>query len=225
MSEGSADHILLAMVARELGVDAFNLAYLPFSGGGPAAEAVLDGRARAGISNWSEFAPHIEAGRMRPLALSGDARLVGVDVPTLREGGLDVVLHNWNGVFAPPGIEERHRARLDALVEAMARSPAWEREAAQRRWRLLYLPRREFEPFLRTEMRSVEATLARLGLGQSKRSGRLTANRQGSLVHLSRPALSRLAASLALAEKRVLLVDVDPQGNLTSGVGMKDQAS
>ena len=169
-SEGSADHILLAMVARELGVDAFDLAYLPFSGGGPAAEAVLDGRARAGISNWSEFAPHIEAGRMRPLALSGDARHPGVDVPTLREGGLDVVLHNWSGVFAPPGIEEPERARLDALVGAMARSPAWEREAAQRRWRLLYLPRREFEPFLRTEMRSVEATLARLGLGQPRQT-------------------------------------------------------
>src|SRR5262245_25029472 len=30
-----------------------------------------------------------------------------------------------------------------------------------------------------------------------------------------------LAAALALAERRVLLVDVDPQGNLTSGVGLK----
>ena len=34
-----------------------------------------------------------------------------------------------------------------------------------------------------------------------------------------------LAASLALAERRVLLVDADPQGNLTSGVGLKGRAS
>jgi chromosome partitioning protein len=32
-----------------------------------------------------------------------------------------------------------------------------------------------------------------------------------------------LAASLALANRRVLLVDVDPQANLTSGVGLRDQ--
>ena len=31
-----------------------------------------------------------------------------------------------------------------------------------------------------------------------------------------------LAASLALADQRILLVDLDPQGNLTSGFGLKD---
>lgn len=34
-----------------------------------------------------------------------------------------------------------------------------------------------------------------------------------------------LAASLALADQRVLVIDMDPQANLTSGVGQKDQAT
>src|SRR3712207_5091163 len=76
-SEGSADHILLASIGQALGIAVFALTYMQFSGGGPAGAAVLAGRAQAGISNWGEFAPHIEAGGMRALALSGEARHVG----------------------------------------------------------------------------------------------------------------------------------------------------
>ncbi|MCK8783333.1 tripartite tricarboxylate transporter substrate binding protein [Roseomonas sp. NAR14] len=163
-SPGSTDQILLALIGRRLGLESTQLAFLPFSGGGPAAAAVLEGRAAAGISDWSEFAPHVAAGRMRALGISGEQRLDGVDVPTLREGGIDVVLYNWHGVFAPPGLESAQQARLGALVAAMARSPAWAREVAERRWRPLYLAGPEFTAFLAAERRSMATILAELGL-------------------------------------------------------------
>jgi len=34
-----------------------------------------------------------------------------------------------------------------------------------------------------------------------------------------------LATALAIAEQRILVVDMDPQGNLTSGIGLKGQAA
>src|SRR3954468_3603133 len=34
-----------------------------------------------------------------------------------------------------------------------------------------------------------------------------------------------LATALALAEQRILVVDMDPQGNLTSGIGLKGQTA
>ena len=67
-------------------------------------------------------------------------------------------------MFAPPGVPEDHVAQLEALVEAMARSPAWRREGEQRGWQQLYMPRREFGAWLQAETRSVEEVLKDLGL-------------------------------------------------------------
>jgi putative tricarboxylic transport membrane protein len=163
-SAGGTDHILLGMIAEALGIEPAAVSYVAFAGGGPAVTAIIGSQVRAGISNWSEFAQHIESGRMRAIGLSAESRLPGVDVPTLREGGIDAVLYNWRGVWAPPAIPEAHRDELAALMEAMATSSAWQREAAQRGWQRLYQPRAAFAAFLEAEARAVEAVLKRLGL-------------------------------------------------------------
>ena len=78
-----------------------------------AVGSILGGHVTAGISGYEEFAPQIAAGKLRGLAISSDERLPGIDVPTLKEQGLDVSLVNWRGVFAPPQIrDKRHEGAV-----------------------------------------------------------------------------------------------------------------
>jgi putative tricarboxylic transport membrane protein len=163
-SAGGTDHILLAMMAGKLGISPSSISYVAFNSGGPAVTAIIGNQVKAGISNWSEFAPHVTTGRMRALGLSSDQRLPGVDVPTLKEGGIDAVLYNWRAVFAPPRVSPQDIEKLEKLVEAMVRTKAWETEAAQRGWLPLYMPRQEFTAFLKTESETVEVTLKQIGL-------------------------------------------------------------
>jgi putative tricarboxylic transport membrane protein len=163
-SAGGTDHILLAMMAGKLGISPSSISYVAFNSGGPAVTAIIGNQVRAGISNWSEFAPHVATGRMRALGLSSDERLPSVELPTLKEGGVDAVLYNWRSVFAPPRVSAQEIEKLEKLVEAMVRTKTWETEAAQRGWLPLYMPREEFTTFLRTEGEAIEASLKQIGL-------------------------------------------------------------
>ncbi|MBP8272206.1 MAG: tripartite tricarboxylate transporter substrate binding protein, partial [Sphaerotilus sp.] len=64
-SRGSTEHIAAAMLAREIGVDATKINYVPFRGGGQAIAAILGGNVSVGGSGYSEFQQYIESGKMR----------------------------------------------------------------------------------------------------------------------------------------------------------------
>ena len=161
-SAGGTDHILAGLVAEAAGVDPRRVNYVAFSGGGEAVAALIGGHVAAGISGYSEFAAHIASGRLRALAISSPSRLPGIEVPTIREGGLDVEMSNWRGLLAPAGLGDADRSALAGLVRSAVRTDDWRRLLAAREWNDQYLEGEAFAAFLRSEQTRYAPIVARL---------------------------------------------------------------
>ena len=163
-SAGGTDHILAGLVAQAAGADAKALNYVPFSGGGEALAAILGGHVVAGISGYGEWAGQIASGELRALAISSGAKVEGIDIPTLKEQGIDVELANWRAVVGAPGISDDQKKALVAALDQMHGSDAWKKTLADKKWIDLYMSGDEFSNFLSAEDERVTATLKTLGL-------------------------------------------------------------
>ena len=159
-----SDHILVGLIAKALGIDARRASYVAFAGGGPATAAILGGQVTAGVSGWGEFSEQIAANRMRALAISADARVAGIDVPTLKESGIDVALTNWRGVFAPPGIADAHKQLLIQLVTRLDAAPQWQDLCRQRDWVRAFVPGDAYTRYIAAETERIGGILRDLGL-------------------------------------------------------------
>jgi putative tricarboxylic transport membrane protein len=161
-SAGGTDHLLAGLIVAATGVDPRRTNYIAFSGGGEAVTALIGGQVTAGISGYSEFAQHIESGRLRAIGISAPTRLAGLDVPSLIEQGLDVQLENWRAVVAPPGLNEAQRQALTTVVERMAHSASWRATLRRLGWTDSYLDGPAFDQFLDAERVRVGRIAARL---------------------------------------------------------------
>lgn len=161
-SAGGTDHILGGLIAKAVGADPARLNYVAFKGGGDAIAAIVGGHVTAGISGVGEFAEQIKGGRMRALAVSSPDRIDGI--PTLKEQGIDVVLGNWRGVFAPPGITPAQRDALIDLVRKATESPAWQDTLTKMGWTPWFLAGDAYKAFIEEDTRRISAIMESLGL-------------------------------------------------------------
>ena len=163
-SRGSTEHIAAAMIAQKVGADPSKINYVAFRGGGEATAAILGGNVTVGGSGYSEFAEYIKAGKMKAIAVTSGKRLPGVDVPTLKEQGIDVEIGNWRGVYGAPGITDAQRKALTDMVLAALKSPAWTEAVKKNDWTPAVLTGEAFAKFVDDDFAALRATMVKSGM-------------------------------------------------------------
>jgi len=163
-SKGSIDHLSVAMIAREAGVDVAKVNYVPFKGGGEATAAVLGGHVTVGTSGWGELQEFITTGKMRVIAITAPTRVKGINVPTLKEQGINVEIGNWRGLYAAPGITPEQRKALETAVVKATKTKAWNETLEKNNWTPAVLTGPEFEKFVDEDHARIRALMVKLGM-------------------------------------------------------------
>ena len=116
--EGSHAHLLgEALLVRRLRLDAV---HAPYRGLGPMAQDLIGGQVSAAFVVPPAAAPHVKAGRLRALAVTGDRRSTQLpQAPTLPElGHADPVfrLRQWAAFLAPARMPAETLAQLEVTL-------------------------------------------------------------------------------------------------------------
>jgi tripartite-type tricarboxylate transporter receptor subunit TctC len=99
--------------------------HVQYKGGGPALVALLGGEVNLSYLSVAAAAPHIKAGRLRALAVTGNRRsMVLPDLPTIAESGVPgYEFSTWVGALVPHGTPVATVTTLNALITKAVTSP------------------------------------------------------------------------------------------------------
>src|SRR6478736_2038172 len=114
-SNGSPGHVSGELFKYMTGTQ---ITHVPYKGGAPAIADLIAGNVQLMFESTNSIAPHVRAGRVRALAVTGLKRSISLpEVPTLVEAGVPgYEVNAWSGVIAPAGLP---RPILDKLNKAI----------------------------------------------------------------------------------------------------------
>lgn len=112
---GSSSTLAAVLFMQAGGVE---LTAIPYKGATPAITGLMGGETDVFFDSIPSALPHVQAGRLRALAVTGENRVSAApDIPTLSEMYPGVVFNVWQGVQAPAGTPEPIVRRLHAEVQ------------------------------------------------------------------------------------------------------------
>lgn len=163
-SAGGTDHITAALFAKAVGADPSKINYIAHSGGGEAMASIIGGHVTLGLNSVSELEPQVKAGKLRWIAISSEERMPGIDAPTFKEAGVNLVLGNWRGVLGAPDLADADKKKLVDLFDQMVKSEPWKKKLQEKAWLDNYLSGAAFDTYLKEENARVSDILKSVGL-------------------------------------------------------------
>lgn len=118
LGQGSSAHLTMELLMSEAGIQGV---HVPFNGSPPAAMAVAQGTADATWMTAPALRPHVDAGKVRLLAVSARSKPEGLgQLPATAEAGYPKVESlAWNGLVGPASLPEATVQRVNADVNAL----------------------------------------------------------------------------------------------------------
>ena len=127
---GSLQHVTGAMLEQQGGI---KMVHVPYKGTGPALQDLLGGQVDLTFGTAPPFMPHIQAGKLRVLAVTGKQRLPSLpDAPTTAEAGYPGVnATSWFALFAPAAVPKPIIDKLAADLKKVVQDPAFRKKAEE----------------------------------------------------------------------------------------------
>jgi tripartite-type tricarboxylate transporter receptor subunit TctC len=129
-SNGSPGHVSGELFKVMTGTQ---IEHVPYKGGAAAIADLIAGNVQLMFESTNSIAPHVKAGRVRALAVSGARRSAAFpDLPTIAEAGVPgYEVNSWSGIIAPAGLPRPILERLNAAVNATVAAPEVKERLAQ----------------------------------------------------------------------------------------------
>ena len=129
-SNGSPGHVSGELFKYMTGTE---IVHVPYKGGAPAIADLIAGNVQLMFESLNSIAPHVRAGRVRALAVTGPHRSASLpDVPTMIEAGVPgYEVTAWTGVIAPAHLPRPVLDKLNAAVNAAIAEPMVRQRLAQ----------------------------------------------------------------------------------------------
>jgi tripartite-type tricarboxylate transporter receptor subunit TctC len=147
---GAAAHLTTELLMATTGI---KLVHVPYKGTAPALQDLIGGQINIMMDTPSSMLPHVRAGKIKALGMTSEKRVaVAPDIPTLAEGGVQVVGGTWVGLLAPAGTPKPIVDKLSREAGAAMRRPEIKERFTQLGIEPVGNTSAEFTQFLKNEV-------------------------------------------------------------------------